>query len=395
MNRRQTLRLLGAATAALVVRPGRLWAESSDDMAARARDVLATGDTAGALEILARAQARDARNDHVQALLGRAYFQQGDARRALEHFQMAVRLNPEDTLSRMMAETIRQFPLPGRSTGGGGRSQGRSASTLAEEARAERQLLSQQGGAPRQPGPFRLLLDPGHGGSDPGAPGDGPRESDVALDLALRLARILGASRDTVAFSLTRTADVFLPGWARAALAAFYGADLLFSLHATRVNDPAATGLVFYSLGRTAGDTLASAVASVENTDFGRSADFWGRGGQEVFVAAARRAAGEESARRGAALAGVLAKAVPASSPLAPRLPGAAPLRLLAETQTPAVLVETGFLSHPGDREVLAAADRRQGLAQSLATAVLAVAAATVRPGQEGQGTSAPAREGR
>lgn len=351
--------------------PAALWAETPDTLASMAQDLLASGHPEKALPLLLEAQGKDARNDRVQALLGRTYMQQGDARRALDHFRLAVRINPEDTLSRMMAETISQFPLPKRTGDEKERPSGRPSSSLAGEAQAERQALMQQGVAPRRPGPFRLLLDPGHGGSDPGIPGGGPREADVALDVSLRLARILVGSKDTVAVSLTRTADVTLPGWARAALAGFYEADLFLSVHAARVKNPNAAGIIVYSLGRTATNPVAAAAAEAENTAYGRSASLES-GGKGLFVSAARQAAGAGHRQREAALAGVMAKALPATAPLPPRGTGAGPFRLLAETDTPALLLEVGFLSHPDDLVVLVSADKRHMLAQSLATAVLA-----------------------
>jgi N-acetylmuramoyl-L-alanine amidase len=372
MNRRQTLRLLGGAATLLLGAPARLFAETPDGLANRAQDALASGNAAKALPLLMEAQTKDPRNDRVQALLGRTYFQQGDPRRALTHFQIAVRINPEDTLSRMMVETISQFPLPKSPAAEKDRSRGRPASPLVGEAEAERQELARHGASLRRSGPFRLLIDPGHGGSDSGGTGEGPREADVTLDLALRLGRILAGSRDTLSLLYTRTADVTLPGWARAALAGFYGADGMVSLHAARVNQPRAAGVVVYSLAPAPSDAVAAAALTAENAAYGRQASFLGRGEQEFFVAATRQAAGGELARRGAVLAGSMAKALPASSPLPPRGTGKAPFHLLANAAAPAVLVEAGFLSHPDDRDVLASVNKRQALAQTLASAVLA-----------------------
>ena len=383
MNRRRALGLLGAAGAVLAVTPGALWAETADELAGKAQDFLADGQAAKALPLLLEAQSKDARNDRIQALLGRAYSQQGDARAALRHFSLAVRLNPEDTLSRMMVETISQFPLPGKAgEGREGAASGR-VSALAGEARAERQSLLDRGGPPERPGPFRLLIDPGHGGTDPGAPGAGLREADVALDLALRLARILAARREDIAITLSRTGNVTLPLWARAALAGFYGADLVLSLHAARVPDSRAGGVAVYSFARVAGDPMAAAAAMVENAAQGRPAVSFGRGDRELFLTAARQAAAAGRFARAAVLAGTLAAALPATSPLPLRGTGTGPFRLLAEADAPAVLVEAGFLSHGGDAAALASPDKRQALAQALATAVLA---AVVVPAATGRG---------
>uniref|UniRef100_I2Q164 N-acetylmuramoyl-L-alanine amidase n=1 Tax=Desulfovibrio sp. U5L TaxID=596152 RepID=I2Q164_9BACT len=372
MNRRKALAFLGLAGLALAGRPALLLADSADELANQGQDALTDGNPAKALPILLEAQAKDPRNDRVEALLGRAYFQQGDARQALTHFTAAVRLNPEDTLSRIMIETISQFPQP--TAGAKSReTPPRRSSPLAGEARAERQALLARNASPHRDGPFRLLIDPGHGGADSGAPGEGLREADVALDLSLRLARLLAAIPDGPTVSLTRTADVALPGWARAALAGYYGADLLLSLHATRLTtEPGVAGVALYTFARTPTDALAGAAAKAESMASGRHVADLGRGGQEYFARAVRQAAGTGHTVRAAALAAVLARSWPADAPLPLRV-GAGPFRLLAEADAPAVLVEAGFLSNTGNAALLAVPEKRQALAKALADALLAV----------------------
>jgi N-acetylmuramoyl-L-alanine amidase len=393
VNRRRFVGLLGAAGAVLALGPG--WAlasESSHDLAVRGQDLLAAGQTDQALEVLLRARDMDPRNSRVFALLGRTYFQRGEARLALAAFRMAIRLNPEDTLSRMMVETIELFPLPlqaaaarsasdpsGRDRPGNGR-----LSALEREAQAERALIKEKGRAARSAGPFRLLLDPGHGGSDPGAAGPGLREADVTLDLSLRLARVLAGYRDEVAVSLTRVADAGLPGWARAGLAGYYGADWFVSLHATRVVEARASGIGVLALDAKTSDPVAAAVARVENEAHGREAPDGGRGGETIFLRAVRQAAASGLERRGVDMAGRFLKALPKTSPLPPRPLATAPLRLLAEADTPAMLVEAGFLSNPSDAASLGSADARGAVAQALAQAVLAVVQAGTAAGPGG-----------
>ena len=153
MNRRQLLLFLGAAGLAAGWPQWLPAAASSDELAGEGQAELTGGNLAKALALLLEAEAKDPRNDRVQALLGRAYFQQGDARTALAHFTQAVRLNPEDTLSRLMAETISQFPLP--AGGGAGRepASGRTRpSQLAREAQAEREALLGAAARSKRPG---------------------------------------------------------------------------------------------------------------------------------------------------------------------------------------------------------------------------------------------------
>jgi len=374
MNRRQILRLLGLSGLLVVGAPSVSRAASSDELARTAQDALESGDTDKALSLLNEAMAKDPRNDRVQALLGRTYFQRGDARTALAHFTLAVRLNPEDTLSRIMVETISQFPLP---PGGDkpGDTPPRRAMATDKAAMAEREALSHPTAEGARNTPMRLLIDAGHGGMDVGAPGDGLRESDVTLDIALRLARILAASPQQVALSLSRTADVSLPDWARAALAGFYGADLLVSLHAARVPRPEAAGIAVYAYALTSSDALAGEVVRVEGRGRGRRPAEASRAGRDIFLTAARRAAGTGRMEAGKRLAGQLTAALrQGASPLPVASGGAGAFPLLAASDAPAVLVETGFLSHPQDAAVLAVPEKRQAVADALARALLAVA---------------------
>ncbi|KHK04256.1 N-acetylmuramoyl-L-alanine amidase [Desulfovibrio sp. TomC] len=373
MNRRQALAFLAAA-GLVACRPGVAFADTADELAGTAQAELIGGNAAKALPLLLEAEDKDPRNDRVQALLGRAYYQQGDARAALSHFTLAVRLNPEDTLSRMLAETISQFPLPGKGSPGREASAPRPRpSALAREAQAERAALLNRTGRSARQGPARLLLDPGHGGTDSGASVGGLREADVTLDIALRLARLLAASKNDVILQLTRTSDVFLPGWARAGLVGFYDADLLVSLHATRVVEPTAAGVIVYAYDRQPSDALAALVARAENAAQEAGASWTARGGEGVFVSAVRAAVGSDRRGRSRELATALARAMPGSAPLPIRGAAAGPFGLLGAVEAPGVLVETGFLSHPDDAAALANADKRQAMAQGLTEALLAV----------------------
>lgn len=382
MNRRRALRVLGGLGLGLLLGPRFAVAESADELAREAQAALTGGDTDTALSLLRDAVAEDARNDRVQALLGRTYLQRGDARAALRHFTLAVRLNPEDTLSRIMMETIRQFPLPPRKGKKAPPARPSRSNALAAAAEAERKSLLGEG-ATTGGGPRRLLLDPGHGGVDAGAPGAGLREADVTLDIALRLARAFSGHSDAVDVMLTRTADVDLPGWARAALAGFYGADLLVSIHATRLPDSGAKGIGLYAFAAKASDELAEAVGLVENAAFDRRSRLTARPGVQAFLSATRRAAGAGHLQRGRDAARDMAAALKSGAPLALHGVGTAPLQLLAEADAPAVLVETGFLSNPADAAVLGTPEKRQQLADALARAVLAALGVTAAGGDK------------
>jgi len=111
-----------------------------------------------------------------------------------------------------------------------------------------------------------VVIDPGHGGEDPGA--IGPRktmEKDVVLKVGSKLTQLLNQNKEQQAF-LTRKGDYFIPLEERAKIAREYGADLLISLHADGSFNPQARGSSIYCLSLSgATDQAAKLLADKEN----------------------------------------------------------------------------------------------------------------------------------
>jgi N-acetylmuramoyl-L-alanine amidase len=110
-----------------------------------------------------------------------------------------------------------------------------------------------------------VVLDPGHGGLDPGAIGlSGVYEKDIALDAARLVARQLETSRRyRVVF--TRTSDEFVPLQDRVARARAAEGDLFLSIHADALPDPEMRGASVFTLSEKASDKEAAALAAREN----------------------------------------------------------------------------------------------------------------------------------
>ena len=110
----------------------------------------------------------------------------------------------------------------------------------------------------------RIVIDPGHGGHDPGAIGpDGLHEKDVVLDIALRVRKILAADPANEVF-MTRDSDVFIPLEERTAIANRKKADLFVSIHANASPRRQTRGIETYLLNWT-DDEEANRVAAREN----------------------------------------------------------------------------------------------------------------------------------
>ena len=107
---------------------------------------------------------------------------------------------------------------------------------------------------------FVIVLDPGHGGIDPGAVVDGAHEADLMLSLAREIRDILRKS-DGVQVHLTRDKDVFVSLEDRISTAHALSADLLISLHADIVTDGQAFGTTVYTLSETASDEATAKLA--------------------------------------------------------------------------------------------------------------------------------------
>lgn len=227
--------------------------------------------------------------------------------------------------------------------------------------------------APPPPRPL-VVLDPGHGGKDPGAIGvSGTYEKHVALAAAAELRRQLEAS-GRVRAEMTRTRDVFIPLEERVGRAQRRGASLFVSLHADALADRGVRGASVYTLSATASDAQTEALARREN-----GADRFGGPGfrdqppavAHILASLVRQETRLGSARAARRLIGGLQGEVPLlSNPV--RHAGFVVLRA---ADVPSVLVEMGFMSNPADEAALRRADHRARVAGAIRRAVEALLA--------------------
>jgi N-acetylmuramoyl-L-alanine amidase len=110
----------------------------------------------------------------------------------------------------------------------------------------------------------RIVIDPGHGGHDPGTPAKGLNEADLTLDIALRLEKLLQKEAG-VEVVLTRRTDVYVPLEERTAIANRSNADLFLSIHANSSRNVTAKGIETYFLSF-ASSPEAEAIAARENS---------------------------------------------------------------------------------------------------------------------------------
>ncbi|MCB2136219.1 MAG: N-acetylmuramoyl-L-alanine amidase, partial [Rhodobacteraceae bacterium] len=111
--------------------------------------------------------------------------------------------------------------------------------------------------------PLVVMIDPGHGGIDPGAEAGGLVEAAVILDFAIELAAHLRAAGMVV--DMTRAEDDFVPLETRVSLARSAGADVFLSLHADTISEGVANGATIYTLSDAASDSASARLAEAHD----------------------------------------------------------------------------------------------------------------------------------
>ncbi len=226
---------------------------------------------------------------------------------------------------------------------------------------------------PKKPrAPRLLMIDPGHGGRDPGAIGiSGTEEKHVTLDVARRMADALSGHAGVTA-KLTRDEDVFLPLEDRVKIGREAHADFFLSVHADSAPNSAARGLSVYTLSEKASDDFSKALAEHEN-----EADMMGSmdlppADQDVtailFDLTARRTRNTAQHARAN-----FVQAMSRGWHLLERPMRAANFVVLRAPDVPSMLVETGFLSNPHDEQILREPLQRQKIAQLMAKDIAAI----------------------
>lgn len=220
----------------------------------------------------------------------------------------------------------------------------------------------------RRPELRRVVLDPGHGGHDPGAIGPrGLREKDVTLDIAHRAAPLIARELGVVTL-LTRDVDAYVGLDERTARANAFGADLFVSIHCNAAEKTGSDGVMTFVLDDSS-DAAASRVAALENEASAAAA----RELASVFV----RVQDERTLKNSVHFAELLQRSTIASvGTMFGSVPDQGVRRagfyVLAGAHMPAVLYEVAFISNPDGEVRLNLAEYRQKLADAIVNATRA-----------------------
>ncbi|WP_323023148.1 N-acetylmuramoyl-L-alanine amidase [Pararhodobacter sp.] len=205
--------------------------------------------------------------------------------------------------------------------------------------------------------PTIVVLDPGHGGVDPGAIHEGVTEAEITLTFARELAEALRRTGRYMVV-LTRDNDSFLSLEGRITVAHGAQADLFLSIHADALEDGQAVGATLYTLAEGATDAAAAALAERHDRDdmLGGGVDLTGTDDTVAGVLMAlARAETQPATDR---LARALVEAIRGGEIRMHRHPWQqAAFSVLKSPSVPSALLEIGFLSSETDRTRLR--DRR------------------------------------
>jgi N-acetylmuramoyl-L-alanine amidase len=222
--------------------------------------------------------------------------------------------------------------------------------------------------APPPPAKPLIVIDPGHGGIDPGALGDNAMEKNITLAVAKQLRQqLLATGRFRVV--LTRDKDVFIPLRDRFKIARDKNADLFISLHADSNPSTQARGASVYTLSDKASDTEAEALAAKENkSDVIAGVDL-SKENQTVtgiLIDLAQRETTNMSSR----FASILVNDLRNDTMMLQNSHRFAGFAVLKAPDVPSVLLEMGYVSSSQDEQLLTSDRHQKKLAGSITHAI-------------------------
>ena len=303
--------------------------------------------------------------------LARAYARQGYGTRAETSYKSLVDASINQKIGEVAAKELQvlktqQEPVPGKKN---------------VQIRPQPQSKPQQAKQPKSAGPVTdpeplvpksltrefgltaktIVIDPGHGGKDPGALGSrNLQEKDIVLSISRKLHEILTAKGYTVL--MTRDTNRFIPLKKRTEFATQHKADLFLSIHANASASSRAKGIETYYLNVTSTDKASEKIAARENINSGYSIQEL----ETLLDGLIRESKSEDSKR----LARHVQDTLVQNTGAVDRGVKHARFVVLIGTKVPAILIETGFVSNPVEGRKLATSVYQHKIAAAIAQGV-------------------------
>ena len=217
--------------------------------------------------------------------------------------------------------------------------------------------------------PFTMVIDPGHGGVDPGALGKSAKEKDINLSVSKLFADMVKEKHPEVKIIFTRTTDVQIPLVQRANIANEANADLFISIHSNASKNRSANGCETFTLG--AGSSVEAKAAAMYENEVILSEDnfeeiykgFDPRSSESYIIFELMRG---QDMERSAELAQLVQNGMVNNGKLLNRGVSSAGFLVLHRTVMPKILVELGFISNREEEKFLASKEGQKKLAKGI-----------------------------
>lgn len=217
--------------------------------------------------------------------------------------------------------------------------------------------------------PFTVVIDPGHGGVDPGALGRKSKEKDINMNVSKLLASMIDDKYPEVKVIFTRTTDVKIPLVQRADIANKANADLFISIHSNASKSKTANGCETFTLG--AGSSVEAKAAAMYENEVILSEDnfeeiykgFDPRSSESYIIFELIR---NHDMELSAEIAQMVQVGMVKESKLTNRGVSSAGFLVLHRTVMPSILVELGFITNSKDENLIASKEGQKKLAKGI-----------------------------
>lgn len=220
---------------------------------------------------------------------------------------------------------------------------------------------------------FKVVLDAGHGGKDPGTMRGSIKEKDIVLDVVLKIGKILEQNKDiTVVY--TRKTDVFIELRERANIANKAKANLFISVHCNGVKSTTARGTETFVMGMSRTDTNLD-IAKKENgvifleEDYNEKYKGFDPNNPETLLGL--KILQEEFLEQSIELASEIENNFISKNNRFSRGVKQQPIWVLDATVMPGVLIELGFVSHPEEGKYISSEDGKEEMSKSISSAII------------------------
>jgi N-acetylmuramoyl-L-alanine amidase len=219
-----------------------------------------------------------------------------------------------------------------------------------------------------------VVIDPGHGGEDPGALGLKTKEKDIVLSVALNLGKLINEKQKEVKVIFTRNEDKFIPLHERAEIANRNNADLFISLHANANRNHNIYGAETYAMGLYTNEKNLE-VAKKENAvitfekDYSSHYEGYDPNSSESFIIFTLIQNTYQA--QSLEFAGIVQDCFAKNANRYNRGVKQAGFLVLWRTTMPSILIEIGYISNPKEEQFLCTADGQMKLAQAIYNAFL------------------------